>query len=217
DSTTGRLYVLATGVNQVWPEFYPRMYVYQVGSGSPSFSMTPNTENHHDVQAKEVPTTQQTETRAKASSTDAKQAYHFQFGQSNSPTMEGYTKITSNSRFSSNNGSGWITGELWNIKQGLGNSFATQGLGTSQGEFGVQLTNGKYRVTVRLGHPTMALDQIGIRLQGSKVAEVKTHPGQSLARSFSVQVVDGILKLGLQDLGGRNRNIVIQALDIVPV
>lgn len=210
DATTGRLYVLATGVKRVDWEWYPRMYVYQVGSGGLTSLNAPLSAGETTTESSDKQSLQP------ASGTANTKEFHYQFGQSVSPTVEGYEKVLSTSRFSNDAGFGWISGDLWNVKQGSGATFATQGLGTSDGTFGVSLTNGKYRVSVRLGHPTMALDKIGVSIQDVKLAEVKTTAGQSLVRSFQVKVSDGLLKLRINDLSGRNRNLVIQSLDIVP-
>lgn len=209
DSTTGRLYVLASGVKKSGVEWYPRMYVYQVGAGAPALLSTPPST---EALISQTPSTQTSD----SSLIVKPKEYHYQFGTTNAPTIEGYDKITQSSKFSEKTGTGWLTGELWNVKQGTGSTFATQGLGTSDGTFGVNLDNGKYRVTVRLGHPTQILDKIGISLQDAQVAEVKTSAGQSLTRAFYVNVTNGQLRLRLNDLGGRNRNIVIQSLDVVP-
>lgn len=217
DSTTGRMYVLASGVNHQGVEWYPRMYVYQVGSIQ-SPSGISETAPESVMQAEKIAQADATLVNNLVKPVEqSKIQQRFQFGLADAPTVSGYEKVTRTSMYSSDAGYGWLTKELWNIKNGVGTTFANQGLGTSNGTFVVDVPNGNYRVTVRLGHPTQALSKMGVYLQGNKVLEANTAAGQSTPRTFAVKVVDGQIKLKLANLSQSARHVVIQSLDVVQV
>jgi hypothetical protein len=207
DETTGRLYVLVNGANYVGFEPYPRMYVYQVGSGSPSM-LSASQSLSAPVQVQET---------VQKSSEKVSVSKRFQFGQSDSPTLDGYQKVTLQEKYQASTGYGWLSGELWNVKKDAGSSFSTQGIGTKDGTFKVDLPNGEYRVTVRFGNPTQLLEKVSIGLQGRSVAVAKSTPGNLNIRTFKVKVTDGTMSVSLKNLDNTNRMAVLSGLDIVSV
>ncbi|MBL8821227.1 MAG: PKD domain-containing protein [Planctomycetia bacterium] len=215
DSTTNRLYVLVNAVDRDLYESFPRMYVYQVGSITAPSGISETVPENVMQPEKAVQADASLVNSLVKPVEQTKVQHRFQFGLSDAPTVEGYQKVSKTSTFSTDVGFGWLTKDLWNVKNGSGDSFATQGLGTSNGTFAVNLPNGEYRVTIRLGHPTQALSKMGVYLQGSKVLEANTAAGQSTPRTFSVKVHDGKLMLKLANLSSTTKNVVIQSLDIV--
>jgi hypothetical protein len=205
DETTGRLYVLVSGANKLGVEPYPRMYVYQVGSGSPSMLAAP--------QSLSAPAqVQETVQKASEKVTVSKR---YQFGQSDSPTVDGYQKVTLQDKYQSATGYGWLSGDLWNVKKDAGSSFNTQGIGTKDGTFKVDLPNGEYRVTVRFGNPTQLLEKVSIGLQGRSVAVAKSTPGNLNIRTFKVKVTDGTMSVSIKNMDNTNRMAVLSGLEIV--
>jgi hypothetical protein len=89
---------------------------------------------------------------------------------------------------------------------------------TQNATFAVNLPNGVYGVTVRLGdlgnvtHDSVAFDLEGTRRMGGNTA-----PRQLSDHKHRVEVRDGQLTLRLYDEGGRDRSIAIASLTITYV
>ena len=146
-------------------------------------------------------------------------ASHFEFGTPTSPVAAGYTAINEGTSYTAAQGYGWQSGTVSSRDD------TTPGLTTIQrgydytkgATFGVALANGTYNVTVTMGDAGWMHDQQGVFLQGTQVDTVTTQVGQFYTHTYVVTVTNGQLTLKLQDLGGSDPNVVINALDIVPV
>lgn len=186
DPTTNRLYVLVNGGYKNGVEWYPEMYVYQIGTGAPNPTILPGTD-------------------------------HFQFGATTSPTVAGYTKITSTNSYNPLVGYGLMGGDTSSFYDGTGSTLTDGSLRTADDIFAVNLPNGTYHVTLTAGDPATVVDSMGVMLQGQQVDTLNTAAGQSVTRTYTVTVTDGMLRLEIRDLGGITNTTAIQALDIVGI
>ena len=57
-------------------------------------------------------------------------------------------------------------------------------------------------------------DLMGVFLEGTQVDSVSTAPGQVVTRSFEVEVRDSHLTAQFRDFGGRDANVVVEALRV---
>lgn len=87
---------------------------------------------------------------------------------------------------------------------------------TADGTFGVDVPSGIYLVTLFLGDPGPAHDQMGVYLEGQLVDTVSTDAGIVVSKTYETFVVDGQLTLRLKDLGGSDTVAVIEGLVILP-
>ena len=85
---------------------------------------------------------------------------------------------------------------------------------TTDGSFTVALANGTYDVKLTMGDAAAADDQMGVFLGGLQVDSVTTAKGQLATRVYTATATDGHLVIGLKDLGGFDRNVVLNALEI---
>jgi len=143
--------------------------------------------------------------------------FHFEFGTPTSPVATGYTAVNEGTAYSAAQGYGWQSGTVYSRDD------TTPGLTTIQrgydytkgATFAVDLANGTYNVTVTMGDAAWMHDSQGLFLQGVQVDSVTTNVKQFYTHTYSVTVTNGQLTLKLQDLGGVDPNVVINALDIV--
>jgi PKD repeat protein len=132
---------------------------------------------------------------------------HLAFGAT--PVLHpGDTQVTSKSLFTTSSGYGWQSGAV---------SDSAQADLTTKAAFTASLPNGAYQVTVTLGDPKAAHDQMQVSLQGSSTPAVSTSAGQSTTVTRTVNVTSGQLNLLLTDLGGTSPTAAIQRLDAVPL
>jgi parallel beta-helix repeat protein len=142
---------------------------------------------------------------------------HLQFGTLNSPVAPGYTAVNQTTAYTAARGYGWQSGSIQSRDD------TTPGLTPIQRDydytraatFAVDLQNGTYDVTLTMGDAGWSHDLEGVFLQGAQVASVNTNAGQFYTHTFIATVTNGQLTLKLQDLGGLDPNVVINALDIV--
>ncbi|MEM1069514.1 MAG: Ig-like domain-containing protein, partial [Planctomycetota bacterium] len=86
---------------------------------------------------------------------------------------------------------------------------------TTEAVFVLDVPNGEYDVIVTLGETIVAHDQMGVFLEGVQVDSVTTAAGEFANNSYRTSVSDGQLTLRLQDLGGSDSWVMINALDVV--
>ncbi len=146
-----------------------------------------------------------------ATSFDAK----FDFGTASSPLESGYTRVTERSSYSANAGFGWSAGSIVGYDRAIGSAVTRDFNFTNDGTFLVNVPNGVYRVNAVLGDTGIyAHDQVGVYLESTLRDTVTTSARQIVTRAYEVTVVDSQLTLQLRDLGGRDRNCVIEALEV---
>ena len=89
---------------------------------------------------------------------------------------------------------------------------------TTDGTFLVDVPEATYEVTVMLGDAGRYVhDQVGVLLEGDLVDTVSTAKGQVKTQQYTVEVTDGQLALQLDDLGGKDPNACICALEIAAI
>jgi fibronectin type 3 domain-containing protein len=144
-------------------------------------------------------------------------ARHFDFGTATSPLAAGFARACPTTRYAATLGYGWSSGSVDCRDRAAGTPLARDFNFTALGTFVVDVPNGTYDVALTLGDATGAHDQMGIFLEGAKVDTVSTAAGELLVHVHRVTVADGTLTLLLDDLGGTDPNVVINALEIVAV
>ena len=78
--------------------------------------------------------------------------------------------------------------------------------------FAVDVPLGSYEVTVIMGDQAYAYDEMGVFLEGGQVATVTSVAGESVSSTHTVEVSDGQLNVGFEDLGGAGPNVVVQGI-----
>jgi len=136
----------------------------------------------------------------------------FDFGTPSSPLAPGYTRVSQNTAFSGTAGFGWSRGVLASRDRGTGSDLLRDFVFTPDAGFDLLLPVGAYDVTVTMGDASARHDQMGLLLEGRPVDSVSTNAGQFATRATRTVVGDGVLNLGLDDLGGADPNAVINAL-----
>ena len=147
-------------------------------------------------------------------------SYHLQFGAANSAVASGYTLVTPATAYSAAQGYGWQSGTASSRYDSTATGLTPIQLSydyTHNATFAVNLANGTYNVTVTMGDDGYSHDQQGVFLQGTQVDSVTTAARQYSTHTYTATVTNGLLTLALQDLGGNDPNVVINALDIVRV
>jgi hypothetical protein len=144
-------------------------------------------------------------------------AASFDFGTSDSPLEDGYTRISQSTPYSASLGYGWsITSGLDSRDRGgsdvLNRDFV---FGSGDHTFNVDLADGDYEVTVVVGDQSFGHDLINVYAEGSLEIDDLTIPaGVFYERVFWVSVVDGQLNLLVHDDGGADSNWVLNSLTI---
>jgi fibronectin type 3 domain-containing protein len=145
---------------------------------------------------------------------------HFDFGTKKSPVQTGYTRVTERTAYSNTRHYGWQSGRIFSADRHVkGASALDRDLNYArQGTFAVDVPNGTYSVTLRLGDlGATARDLMGVSLEGVAVDPVSTKAKEVLAQTYVVAVADGQLNIDLRDLGGKDKNVSITALDVAAV
>ncbi len=136
----------------------------------------------------------------------------FDFGTPISPVAANYTQVTPTTTYSAARGFGWTSGSIAG-RDRLQPDYLRQDLCfTSLGTFVVDVPNGRYRVTITTGDQTAGHSQMGFLLEGEQAGSVSTQAGEFKTLTYDVSVTDGQLTLLLDDLGGSDPNVVINAL-----
>jgi immune inhibitor A len=141
----------------------------------------------------------------------------FDFGTPASPLERGYLRVTAGTRYDAAAGYGWQVGSIGERDRTAGSALRKDLNFTPLGAFAVDLPNGAYVALVTMGDTAGAHDQMAVSLEGSRVDVVSAAAGGVAPRAYRVFVADGQLNLELRDLGGKDANAVINALEIVPV
>ena len=140
----------------------------------------------------------------------------FDFGTSVSPLETGYERITSSTNYDASNGYGWTEGAIQELVIASGTALTRDLNATADGTFVVDVPfQGSYEVTVTVGHRRMSPhDNMAIVLEGVQVGMLNTLVQPTLTRKYVTRVVDGQLAVRLQDLGGIDPDVVIQAISV---
>ncbi len=138
----------------------------------------------------------------------------FDFGTATSPAAAGYTAVSHVTVYQPSVGYGWVSGTIASRDRGSGDDLTRDFNFTPLGAFAVDVPAGRYRVTLTMGDRTTAHGQMGVFLEGQQVASVSTQANEFKSATYEVTVQDGQLTLLLDDLGGADPNVVINALVI---
>jgi fibronectin type 3 domain-containing protein len=138
----------------------------------------------------------------------------FDFGTPASPVEIGYVQVTHAMTFTSGRGFGWTYGTVASRDRGTGDDRRRDFCFTHTGTFAVAVPNGRYRVVVTMGDATAGHGQMAVFLENQKVATVSTGANEFKELTFETAVTDGELTLWLNDEGGSDPNVVINALVI---
>ena len=140
----------------------------------------------------------------------------FDFGTRSSAVEDGFRRATGVT-YAAAAGFGWLAGAqsiTTANRRGAGSALERDLVALSMGTFEVEVNNGRYEVTARLGDLANARDQMGVFLEGTQVATVDTTAGLIVASSHVVEVSDGRLSVGLDDLGGSDPLASIVGLSV---
>jgi formylglycine-generating enzyme required for sulfatase activity/PKD repeat protein len=141
----------------------------------------------------------------------------FDFGIAASPLAAGYVPLPHTLRYSSTRGFGWLSGSVGGRDRTTGTALTRDINFSTLATFAVDLPNGEYDVTVRLGDMGAGHDQMGVFLEDVYAASLTTLAGQSEVRTYRTTVSDGQLSVQLDDLGGADANVAITALEVATV
>ena len=144
---------------------------------------------------------------------------HFDFGTSFSPLAADHTRISQSTVYTQANGFGWTQGTIHSRDRGAshGDERVRDFNITELGTFAVDVPLGVYEVSVTMGDGLALRDEMGVFLEGTQVDSVTAAAGVYETRTFTVTVTDGQLTLLLDDLGGANTVVMINALDVVQI
>jgi hypothetical protein len=139
----------------------------------------------------------------------------FDFGAARSPVEPGYQQVTHRTRYSATLGYGWQSGRISSANRRAADALERDLNLTRNGVFAVQVPDGTYDVTIRLGDlGRTARDQMGIYLEGTQVDLVSTVAKTIVTETYRTVVTDGQLTLGLVDMGGKDKRVAIAGLTI---
>jgi hypothetical protein len=142
---------------------------------------------------------------------------YFDFGTATSPVAAGYLAVNPATTYTPTLGYGWQSGTILGVNRSSGGDLDRDLNSTTNGTFAVDVPNGTYRVELILGdRERYAHDQMGVAVEGSWLGVVSTAAAQLRSAAYEVTVSDGQLTLHLQDFGGADGSVCIQALRIIP-
>jgi formylglycine-generating enzyme required for sulfatase activity/fibronectin type 3 domain-containing protein len=142
-------------------------------------------------------------------------ARRFDFGTTSSPVAAGFTRVAQSTAYVPAAGYGWLSGTVDSRNRTTGNDLTRDFDFTALATFAVDVPAGIYDVTVTSGDASSGHDQMGVSLEGAQVDSLTTLASQWISRTYQVAVLDGQLTVHLQDLGGVDKNTVINALTVV--
>ncbi|MBL9090682.1 MAG: hypothetical protein JNL96_05630 [Planctomycetaceae bacterium] len=145
----------------------------------------------------------------------AADSYAFDFGTNTSPLEAGFVRISESTRYSTTSGFGWTSGSLASADRGVNSALLRDFVFTPDATFEALVNSGRYQVSMTLGDlGGYRHDNVGVFLEGVQFDSVTTAAGQVVQRTFAVDIVDGAFTLRLRDLGGSDRNAVIESLQL---
>jgi hypothetical protein len=140
----------------------------------------------------------------------------FDFGTPTSPVAAGYERVSQQTGYVADRGYGWQSGDIRSVSRSGWGALDTDLNYTPDGTFVVDLPVGAYSVDLILGdRGSYAHDSMGVYLEGALMETVTSGSRQVLSRHYEVEVADGQLTLQLRDLGGRDKNVCIEAMRII--
>ncbi|MFH1177122.1 MAG: immune inhibitor A domain-containing protein [Acidobacteriota bacterium] len=141
-------------------------------------------------------------------------AFKGDFGTGTSPVEPGYTRVTPSTTYTPARGHGWLSGTVFERDRGTGTALNRDLNFTTNGTFVVDVPSGAYEVAVTMGDAAGPHDQMGVILEGARFDSLTAARNQFVVKRFVTAVTDGQLTVQLQDLGGSDANLVINALEV---
>jgi hypothetical protein len=141
----------------------------------------------------------------------------FDMGTRRSPGDEGFVRVEDRSRYTAETGFGWTKGRVSGLDRAVGPALTRDMILTADATFTIDLPNGPYRLEVLLGDPGKTIrDRMVVTVPGLRPVVVTTRPQRSERVVMDVEVTDGRLSVRLQDRGGKDRSVAVQALTVAP-
>jgi len=137
-------------------------------------------------------------------------------GTAGSPVATGFRRLAHNAPYSSAAGWGWMGGTVQSRDRGTADPLLRDLNFTQRGLLAAFLANGAYDVLLTQGDAAAAHDQMGVFLQGPQVATVTTAKNTFSKGRHCTCVVDNRIDVLLDDLGGSDVNVVLNAVEIGP-
>jgi fibronectin type 3 domain-containing protein len=139
----------------------------------------------------------------------------FDFGTPISPVAHWYSQVTPATVYTPARGFGWLSGAIAARDRITPSELQRDFCFTPLGTFAVDVPNGRYRVTLTAGDQNAGHGQMGFFLEGHQAGSLSTQAGEYKTLTYDVSVTDGQLTLLLDDLGGSDPNVVINALIVL--
>lgn len=137
------------------------------------------------------------------------------FGSASSPVAQGFERATA-AAYTAASGLGWTGGVVATRDRGGSDPLRRDLAFTPRGRFDVLVANGTHDVVVTLGDAASAHDEMAVEAQGAPATPLTLAKNVFTTRTFRVAVADSMLELLLDDLGGKDANVVVNAIEIVP-
>ncbi|HUG90425.1 MAG TPA: Ig-like domain-containing protein, partial [Planctomycetaceae bacterium] len=142
----------------------------------------------------------------------------FDFGTSASPVADGFLAVSHTTAYSAQSGHGWQSGTVRSVDRTSGTALTRDLNFTELAVFAVDVPGGTYHVTLTMGDTgAFGHDLMGVFLEGVHLDTVSTAPWEVVTRTYEIDVLDGQLTLLLDDLGGSDKNVVINGLELALV
>jgi fibronectin type 3 domain-containing protein len=136
----------------------------------------------------------------------------FDFGTASSPVATGYAPVTSATAYAAATGYGWVSGNVSSRDRGGADPLKRDLVFSPSATFAVAVPSGLYDVTLICGDAAAAHDQMGIFLEATQVDSLTTARNAFVSKTYRTRVSDGQLTVRIADLGGSDKNAVINAL-----
>jgi subtilisin family serine protease len=138
----------------------------------------------------------------------------FDFGMASTPVAADYAGVLASNLYNTASGHGWQDDSMREWDRNTDGDLLRDFHWAPEGTFLVDVPNGQYEVIVTMGDGGGLHDQMAVSLEGTLVNTITTQAGEYATNAYLVDVNDGQLMLHLEDLGGSNANIVINALEV---
>jgi len=140
--------------------------------------------------------------------------YKFDFGNNTSPVENGYTRLTRFMLKNSTNDFGWAVSPTGDRDRLVGTNLTRDLIFDSVDRtLLVNVSNGKYLVTVIIGDMNFSHDRMNVYAENQlKINNINTSTGQIKWLNFTVNVNDGQLNITFHDNGGSDLNWVCNGL-----
>jgi fibronectin type 3 domain-containing protein len=210
--------VAVTGVNRLSPNEYEVVFDRQFSAGSYTLTIGPDIEdlagNRMDQDGDGF-SGEASEDRFSTSFTLEPFFVAFDFGTATSPVAPNFIGVTPTTTYFPGGGHGWFSGSVLAADRTTGTDVTRDLNFTELATFVADVPIGTYQVQLTMGDAgAFGHDQMGVFLEGVLLDTLSTAPRQVVTRSFEVNVTDGQLTLMLDDLGGTDRNVVINGLEL---